>query len=316
MARRTYPALPLGIIDIQFPIDIINYEKICNQGSDRRLDSVFFQISNREQKLDIFNAYIWLAVFGVMGAVVIGALLYAWRQRRRLLIRQSIPANWPMKRRLPVTPEERQLWQWMCTTFPAHRVSLKMPLTRFTQPLNLAQGRGLYKLLGGVHCTFTVCTPDGLVVGCADVMDAGGLASKNRLLKKAVLTRCGIAYCVLQPACLPSATDIRSEFLGQKPVPQAAPQATHSPAQPALSAKSREERYQKLEEALMAEARVRLSTALDRQRRIRESEFSPLMTDMGRPAPARRIVMDGEDSERQNLLAGWQPNSFLAPLER
>lgn len=237
--------------------------------------------------MDIFNAHIWLVVFCMLSVAVIGALLHTWRQRRNLLIRQLIPANWPMKHRQPVTAQECQVWQWLCATFPAHRVSLKMPITRFTQPLRPTQGPGLYKMLASVYCTFTVCSPEGHVMGCADV--SGSYAAVSKLLKQAVLTRCGIAYAVLDAADLPSAVAIRSKFLGEK--------SARPVAQSALPAKSREEHRRELEDALLADARARLSTALDRQRRIRYSEFSPLMADPGKPAPAR-----------------WQPNSFLAPL--
>lgn len=265
-----------------------------------------------------FNGYLWLAVFGVLGIGVIGALLWTWRARRNLLVRQSIPANWPMRHRQPVNAQEREVWEWLCATFPAHRVSLKMPVTRFTQPLRPAQGPGLYKMLGGVYCTFTVCSPDdGHVMGCADVAGTPAATGKSRSLKQAVLTRCGIAYALLEPDDLPSAAAIRGDFLGEKP-PQPAASVSHPFARPPLPAKSREAHARELEEALLAQARVRLSTALDRQRRIRDSEFGPLMGGSASPSPghAAKVTFEGEDAERQNLLSGWQPNSFLAPLDR
>ena len=260
--------------------------------------------------MDLFNGYSGLGVFGALGVAFVGALSCVWRTRR-MLVRQSIPANWPMAGHRLVSVEECQVWHWMCKSFPEHQVNLKIPVTRFTRPTDREQGSGLYKLLNGVYCTFTVCTPDGYVVGCADVLGVNGLASKNRQLKQAVLAQCGIAYCVLRPFSLPSTAAIRSELLGEKSTlePVCAPSA------PAIPSKSREERHREFEESLMAEARLKLSAALSRQRRIRDSDFALLTPTLCVQASvhAGQNSFEGSDA---NLLPGWQRNSFLAPLER
>lgn len=82
-----------------------------------------------------FSGYIWMAVPATLGIVVAGALLYAWLARRALHIQQSIFANWPLSERRLVNTEECQVWHWMCKTFPVHQVNIKIPVTRFTQPL-------------------------------------------------------------------------------------------------------------------------------------------------------------------------------------
>ena len=256
--------------------------------------------------MNTFNGYIWMAVLGTLGIVVIGALLYAWLARRAVHIRQSIPANWPLVRRSLVNAEESQVWHWMCKTFPVHQVNIKIPVTRFTHPLEREQGENLYKLLNGVYCTFTVSAPDGRVVGCADVIGVNGLANESRQLKQALLAKCGIAYCVLRPVSLPTIADIRSDFLGEAVLDK-----------PAAKIKSREDRYRELEEALLTEARLKLSTALSRQRRIRDSDFAPLVPDTCSPAMAQgfKSSLEGADGKGPSLLPGWQPNSFLAPLD-
>lgn len=253
-----------------------------------------------------FNGYLWMAVFGTFGTVVVAALLYAWLARRALHIQQSIFANWPLSERPLVNTEECQVLHWMCKTFPMHQVNIKIPVTRFTQPLERRQGESLHKILDGVYCTFTVCSPDGHVVGCADVMGANGLASRNRQLKQALLAKCGIAYCVLKPVSLPAQAAIRSDFLGET-----------VPAEPVFKIKPREERHRELEEALLAEARLKLSTVLTRQRRIRDSEFAPLAANSCSHAVAHASQGSFEevDASGHGMLAGWQHNSFLAPLE-
>ena len=81
-------------------------------------------------------------------------------------------------------------------------------------PRSQDQGQHWYKLLSGVYCTFTVCTPGGEVVGCVDVPGRAGLSRGNRQLKMTLLSQCGIAYWVVQSNNLPTLAEIREEFLG------------------------------------------------------------------------------------------------------
>jgi hypothetical protein len=256
--------------------------------------------------MNTLSGYIWMAVLCTLGLVVIGALFYAWLARRAVHIRQSIPANWPLARRPLVNSEESQVWHWMCQTFPMHQVNIKIPVTRFTHPLAGEQRENLYKLLNGVYCTFTVSAPDGRVVGCVDVIGVNGLASANCQLKQALLVKCGIAYRVLRPVSLPTIAEIRSDFLGEAVLDE-----------PAAQIKPREGRYREFEEALLAEARLKLSTALNRQRRFREGEFTSLTPDTYSPAMAQasKSSQEGIDGKDLGLLPGWQRNSFLAPLD-
>ena len=236
------------------------------------------------------NGYLWMAVLSTLGLAVTGGWFYAWLVRRAVHIQHSILANWPLATRPLVNVEECQVLHWMCKTFPVHQVNVKIPVTRFTRPLGREQAENLYKLLNGVYCTFTICAPDGRVVGCADVMGVNGPASNNRQLKQALLAKCGIAYCVLRPMSLPAAAAIRSDFLGES-----------VPVETAPLHKSRAEGNRELEEALLAQARLRLSMALNRQRHIRDSDLSPLMPN-------------SDSVNGDNLLPGWQHNSFLVPL--
>lgn len=215
--------------------------------------------------MDTLSIYLLMVVLCILDVLLIGAFLYAWLGRRAVQVRQSIPTNWPLARRPLVNSEESQVWHWMCKSFPLHQVNIKIPVTRFTHPLEGEQRENLYKLLSGVYCTFTVSAPDGRVVGCVDVIGVNGPAGANCQLKQALLVKCGIAYRVLRSVSLPTIAEIRSDFLGKAVL-----------AEPAAQIKPREGRYREPEEALLAEARLKLSTALNRQRRFREREFTPL----------------------------------------
>ncbi|MEP6589337.1 MAG: hypothetical protein ABJA84_11345 [Polaromonas sp.] len=243
-----------------------------------------------------FEGYIWMAVLIALGVVAAGAWVYTWLARRALRSRQSTPENWPLFARLLVNTEESQVLQWLCKTFPQHQVSIKIPVIRFTRPLELDQGQNLYRLLNGVYCTFTVCASDGHVVGCADVMGRNGLASSNRQFKQALLTQCHIPYCILKPGSLPATAAIRSEFLGET----APTEPVFAPTGPALEHEPRAKRERELEEALLAEARLNLSTTLDRQRRHRDSGFLPLTPDSDSHAPAHAFKNNFEGSDFNN----------------
>lgn len=247
--------------------------------------------------MNSFNGYIGMAVLGALGVAIAGAWWYAGFVRRAVLWDQSAPEYWPLTERPLVNAQECPVWHWMCKAFPGHQVNIKIPVIRFTLPLDHGKRQDLYMLLKGVYCTFTVCSPEGRVLGWADVMGRNGLPSENRQLKQALLTQCGIAYRVLQPLNLLSVAEIRSDFLGEAP---------RAPV-PAFKNKPRTERYREFEEGLLAEAGLKLSTARHRQRSLRDSQFSSLT-----PYPDALARVHVFRNNAGNI--DWQPNSFLAPL--
>lgn len=139
----------------------------------------------------------------------------------------------------------------MTKVFFDHHILLKLPVTRFTMPQSQDQGQHWYKLLIGVYCTFTVCTPSGQVVGCVDVPGRTGLSRANRQLKLTLLSQCSIAYWVIQSNNLPTLAEIREEFLG----------AADSAAKPSVKG-----------HAQIEAIRLKLQASLELQRRERRKE--------------------------------------------
>jgi hypothetical protein len=181
----------------------------------------------------------------------------------------------------------------MNRVFFDYQVMLKLPVTRFTLPREHDQGQHWYSLLSGVYCTFTVCTPEGHVIGCVDVPGKGGLSRSNRQLKLTLLSQCGIAYWVIKSNNLPTLTEIREDFLGEL-----APAAKHSSQR---------------EEAIAATG-FKLRESLDKQRAQRSKEA--LLASAGNPGPIHEQDHGYPASSGFGSLSDWQQqNSFLGTLD-
>lgn len=108
------------------------------------------------------------------------------------------PEQWPLKARGLVTTGEVEVWNWLRTTFPDHHVLIKVPVLRFTTPMerDRKQREKWLTRLSAVYTTFAVCSADGTVLGCVDVPGKRGLDQRRRELKEALLADCHIAYTV------------------------------------------------------------------------------------------------------------------------
>jgi hypothetical protein len=162
--------------------------------------------------------------------LLLGALLYAWWLRRNARVELRSVGKWPLGPRGLVTTHEHEVWTWLRHTFHDHVVLVKIPVQRFTKPLDRenvkrggrgkAQSEQLLELLNGIYTTFTVSTTDGKVVGCLDVPGKRGLSQEDFEVKEALLADCGIAYTVVRGVQLPTSIAMRAAFLGESAVEQ------------------------------------------------------------------------------------------------
>lgn len=153
--------------------------------------------------------------------VVIGAALYALWLRKKANTSIRLPHKWPLASRVIITNEEHDVLRWLRSAFPDHLVMVKLPVLRFTAPVDKdikGAGARWQELLSGVYCSFTVCTDNGNVVGCVDVPGKRGLGKANRGLKESLLSDCRIAYTVVRGSSLPEASAMRAAFLGEMEV--------------------------------------------------------------------------------------------------
>ncbi len=164
-----------------------------------------------------YSSWISLAVVLLCGAALGSGGLLLWQQRgaKQAL---NLPHKWPLRSRVMLTAEEAQAFEWLRGIFPDHFVMCKVPVLRFTVPIKREQkslARRWQELLNGVHCTFTVCTKDGTVIGCVDVHGRRGLATTSRELKERLLEDCAVTYITVRPSALPNAGVVRAAFLGE-----------------------------------------------------------------------------------------------------
>lgn len=148
----------------------------------------------------------------------VGVLGHAWwlHQKSNTVLR--LPSKWPLVSRVVINNEEHEVLKWLRNTFHDHLVMIKLPVLRFTIPINKGKnggGQRWQELLNGVYCTFTVCTTDGHVVGCVDVPTKRGLSKANREFKEGLLSDCGVAYTILRSFDLPKGNALRIAFLGE-----------------------------------------------------------------------------------------------------
>lgn len=174
------------------------------------------------------------SVLGLLVGMLLGAWLWAWLLDRRKAASKrtlTLPGLWPLKRRPVFNSHEQEVWQSLRSIFHDHAVMVKIPILRFTQlrepkasmlqatagvennaQLNSEQW---LEMLGGLYTTFTVCTMDGKVVGCMDVLGKPEGSKSTRALKEALLLDCGIAYAVASASNVPEARALRELFLGE-----------------------------------------------------------------------------------------------------
>lgn len=222
----------------------------------------------------------WLGVGVLLAAAALAAL---WLQRRHAArqrqARRRAPQPVAVQARPMLGRAELQIWHWLRQVFPEHAVMVKLPVTRFSTPRDAAAAEGLFAMLGGLYCTFTLCDRQGRAIGCVDVVGARKLSRGNRQLKQTLLSQCQVGYWVMTADTLPEPWVIRAEFLG----PEA--EGAHAPAATAPDE--------------LKTARHHLVETLDRKRLHRRSQLAPLEPGAGGSG-----------------LSDWgQPDSFPVPLD-
>lgn len=177
---------------------------------------------------------------------------------------KQLPVDIKLRPRTMLRPAEREIWLWLRQVFSECHVMVKVPITRFTMPRDLAEARSWFHLLNGVYCSFTVCDDEGRALGCVDVLGERQMSSGNQSLKQKLLRQCRIGYLTVTPENMPEAEAIRIDFLG----------IDRAMARPQLT-----------DMAELQAARDNLVEVLDRNRSYRRSQLAPLdeLDSGGRP---------------------------------
>lgn len=277
----------------------------------------------------MFDVFVLALTATTLSGMATGAACHHGWLARAARKKRRIPAQWHLQARPLLLDAEQEVWHWLQRAFFDHHVVVKVPVIRFVSPRNEAEGQRSYELLKNVYCSFTVCAADGTVIGCLDVPGPQGLKASNRDLKRKLFAECGVAYAVVRASNLPTLEDVRAAFLGEIDLsddepsfpavlgepPMALPVDAEADALAtvpdtmraadggALAADAQQvEQVAHVDMAAMAAARSSLRAKLERNRKIRFTNFDPLSTGSG-------IVHDEADHQ---FAAPWE-DSFITP---
>ena len=220
--------------------------------------------------MDKYSLWVWIGL-ALLAGLTVGGLLHAWWVKRVAIAKRRIPRQWPLTVRSLVNSKERRVWRWLVRAFLDHHVMVKMPVTRFTMP--------------------TICTAEGVVIGCVDVPGPLGLSLSNQTLKHTLLTQSRIGYWVVDPDHMPSVSEIRSGFIADKE---------------AMAADRERERY----ESQFNASRANLQATVTRRRTNK-----PALSNPGDSAFGNDSNFGSDSRPFDNSNSAWQHDSFSAPLD-
>ncbi len=266
----------------------------------------------------------------------LGAASHRYWLARNARQKKRIPVTWQLTARPLFTDVERTVWRWLRQVFFDQQLLLKIPVIRFLSPQSAMQGHHSHELLKGIYCSFTVCKPDGSVIGCIDVPGAKGLKASHRDMKQKLFAECGIAYTVLSASNLPTLEGLRASFLGaralvdqphsefttstqpsvfempttgiaaasQPGLPTAAESAVDSASGKVQSTREPKEaqRGNGVDMVVVAAVRSSLQEKLERNRKTRLATIESLSASMG-------IV---DDSEDKGFVVTWHDSFTLS----
>ncbi|MFT3666644.1 DUF2726 domain-containing protein [Piscinibacter sp.] len=168
-----------------------------------------------------------VALSALAGAAAASATWLWWLRRPPKQV--PLPTEWALSARPVFSTDERRVYRLLREALPHHIVLSKLPLVRFSQPVDPGRTRYWYELLGSIHVTFAVCSANGRVLAAID-LDTDRANSRRILqIKQAVLGACRVRYLRCPVENLPSVAEL------QLLVPQAGanargPQAARPPA--------------------------------------------------------------------------------------
>ncbi len=173
--------------------------------------------------------------------VVMAAGLAFWVTRPRQAASLPLPNEWAVAPRAIFTVDERRVYRQLRDAFPQHIVLAKLPLIRLCQPVDIKEMRYWFELLGGIHVSYAVCSPQGRVLLTID-LDGERSASRRTLqIKQGVLSACRIrnlrctiehlpGIAELQRLLQPAGTPVANAEPPAQAVPP--PVHAHAPASP------------------------------------------------------------------------------------
>ncbi len=163
------------------------------------------------------------------GAAAASATWLWWLRRPPKPV--ALPAEWALSARPVFSTDERRVYRLLREALPHHIVLSKLPLVRFSQPVDPGRTRYWYELLGSIHVTFAVCSANGRVLAAIDLDTDRGNSRRILQIKQAVLGACRVRYLRCPVENLPSVAELQllvPQAGANARGPQAARPPTHS----------------------------------------------------------------------------------------
>jgi hypothetical protein len=176
--------------------------------------------------MNLLSPYAVAVAVIALFACVAGVWWWRARREKRAL---PLPREWSLAARPVFTADERRVYRSLRDALPHHVVLAKLPLVRFCQPVNPDEIAYWYELLGSIHVTFAVCSPNGRVLAAIDLDTERGSSRRVTQIKQAVLGACRVRYLRCPIDHLPSIAELQL-LVPQNGQPVRAPQpAAFSP---------------------------------------------------------------------------------------
>jgi hypothetical protein len=150
---------------------------------------------------------IWIA--GLSLSVLLLAIALAWSLWHQRRPDRRLPRDWALSARPVFSADERRVYRLLREALPHHVVLSKLPLVRFCQPQEARQVRYWFDLLGGIHVTFAICSPNGRVLAAIDLEQERGITARHLDIKNAVLDACRVRYLRVAMDQLPSLAELQ-----------------------------------------------------------------------------------------------------------
>jgi len=149
----------------------------------------------------------WIVVLALL-AVVLPLATYFFLQPRKAKSK-PLPTDWALSARPVFSADERRVYRLMREALPHHVVLSKLPLVRFCQPIDSAEVRYWYDLLGNNHVSFAICSANGRVLAAIDLDTDRGASRRAMQIKQSVLAACRVRYLRCPVDHLPSAAEVQ-----------------------------------------------------------------------------------------------------------
>ena len=150
----------------------------------------------------------WIVALAAVAGFAVATLLMLWWSRRPKKA-MPLPAEWALTARPVFSTDERRVYRLLREALPHHIVLSKLPLVRFSQPVDPGRVRYWYDLLGAVHVTFAVCSANGRVLAAIDLDTDRGNSRRILQIKQSVLGACRIRYLRCPVDNLPTAAELQ-----------------------------------------------------------------------------------------------------------